>query len=185
MFVMCLHKVLGFDLPAEASAAFALDLILPRMKEQRDVFRQFSSGRDWFHSTVCLRVLIRFMITALVLPTLRPWTKDSGSGVHKHVCESLYWWDLHWKKKISTTAVLSWFGNQASWLITSIRLLLFYALASGKSSLGPRPLGNNWRLPLIQKTGGIDIMAGLELTRLNEPLFLSQDLERPMERASR
>lgn len=28
-------------------------------------------------------------------------------------------------------------------------------------------------------------MAGLELTRLNEPLFLSRDLEEAMERASR
>jgi len=72
-----------------------------------------------------------------------------------------------------------------SWLTTSIRLLFFYASASGKSSLGLRPLGNNWRLPLIQKTGGTDITAELELTRLHEPLFLGCALEGPMERASR
>lgn len=195
MFMVRLHKVLGFGLPEEDSAVFASVLITPRMKEQRDVFRQFSSDRDRFYSIVCLYILICFMMTALILPTLIPGTKDNGSSVYKHVCKSPYWWDLHRAdqktrilptgKKISTIAVLSWFGNQVSWLITSIRLWFFYASASGKSSLGPMPLGNNWRLPLIQKTGGIDIMAGPELTRLNEPLFLSRDLEGAMERASR
>lgn len=195
MLMLCLPKVLGFGLPEEDSAVFASVLITPRMKKHRDVFRQFSSDGDWFYSIVCLHILILFTMTVLILPTLSTGTKDNGSGVYKHVCKSPYWWDLHWGdqktqtlptgKKISTIAVLSWFGNRVSWLITSIRLLFFYASASGKSSLGPRPLGNKWRLPLIQKTGGIDIMAGLELTRLNEPLFLSRDLEGAMERASR
>lgn len=197
MFMMCLQKVLGFGLPEEDSAVFFSVLINPRMKEHRAVFRQFCSDQDWFYSIVCLHIIIHFMMTVLILPTLSSGTKDNGSGVWKHVCvKALYWWDLHWtdqknqdpshrRKKKVWLQFLSWFGNQVFWLITSIRLLLFYASASGKSSLGLRPLGNNWRLPLIQKTGGADIMAGLELTRLHKPLFLNRELEGAMDRASR
>lgn len=196
MFMMCLQKMLGFCLPEEDSAVFSSVLINPRMKEHRAVFRQFRSDQDWFYSIVCLHIIIHFMMTGLILPTLSSGTKDNGSGVWKHVCKSPLLMrstldrskkqdPLHSRKKKKKIAVLSWFGNQVFWLIPSIRLLLFYASASGKSSFGLRPLGNNWRLPLIQKTGGADIMAGLELTRLNEPLFLNRDLEGAMERASR
>lgn len=44
--MMCLHKVLGFDLSEEESSEFASVLITPRMKEHRDVFREFSSDGD-------------------------------------------------------------------------------------------------------------------------------------------
>lgn len=88
MFMMCLQKMLGFCLPEEDSAVFSSVLINPRMKEHRAVFRQFRSDQDWFYSIVCLHIIIHFMMTGLILPTLSSGTKDNGSGVWKHVCKS-------------------------------------------------------------------------------------------------
>lgn len=102
MFMMCLHKVLGFGFPEENSVVFASVLITPWIKEHQDVFRQFGSDRDWFYSIVCLHILIHFTMSALILPTLSPGTKDNGSGVYKHMCKSPYWWDLHWADKKKT-----------------------------------------------------------------------------------
>lgn len=104
MFMMCLQKVLGFGLPEEDSAVLFSVLINPRMKKHRAVFRQFCSDQDWFYSIVRLHIIIHFMMTVLILPTLSSGTKDNGSGVWKHVCvKALYWWDLHWTDQKTRT----------------------------------------------------------------------------------
>lgn len=127
MFVMCLHQGLGFGLAEEDWTAFALVLLIPRVKECQDVFRHFSSDGDWFYSVVCLHTLVYLTMAVLILPAFSPGTQDTGSGVYRHMGRSPYWWVLHWedqkktqnrtlltgkKKDISMIAALSWFGNQ-------------------------------------------------------------------------
>lgn len=87
------------------------------------------------------------------------------------------------KKKYDCSFILIWKPSVLAHHQHQTSALLCFSL--WKVQPWTEATGNNCRLPLIQKTGGADIMAGLELTRLNEPLFLNRDLEGAMERASR
>lgn len=46
MLMMWLHKVFGIGLPEQDSSVFASELIIPRVKEHHNVFRQFTSDGD-------------------------------------------------------------------------------------------------------------------------------------------